>query len=185
MTDTEWNSLISSSPRQAFEKLVDSYGGYVYTIVVSKLGGLTGREDIEDCVSDIFVEVYSSLRKYSSSQGSLKSFISSIAQRRSIDAFRKLSRRYSVSVSADDEDTELPPSGDDTAEEAENGILRKKLWDSVEALGEPDKTIILYQYFYRMDCVDIAGKLDMSPAAVRKRSQRARRKLKDILENEL
>ncbi|MBQ6180895.1 MAG: sigma-70 family RNA polymerase sigma factor [Ruminococcus sp.] len=185
MTDTEWSSLINSSPRQAFEQLADSYGGYVYTIVVSKLGSLTGREDIEDCVSDIFVEVYSSLRKYSSSQGSLKSFISSIAQRRAIDAFRKLSRRYSVSVSSDDEDTELPPSGNDTAEEAENAILRKKLWASVDALDEPDRTIILYQYFYRMDCAEIARKLDMSPAAVRKRSQRARKKLKATLDNEL
>lgn len=184
MTDAEWGVLISSSPQQAFEQLVDEFGGYVYTIAISKLGGCAGKEDIEDCVSDIFVEVYSSLNKFSAAQGSLKTFIGSIAKRRSIDAFRRLTRRNKVSVSADDDDTELPPSEDDTAAEAENDILSKRLWQEVRALGEPDCSIIICQYFYRMDSGDIAKKLDMTAAAVRKRSQRARKKLKDILKND-
>lgn len=185
MTDTEWSRLIELSPRQAFGQLVDEFGGYVYTIVVSKIGGCAGQEDIEDCVSDIFVEVYSSLGKFSAAQGSLKAFIGSIAKRRSIDAFRKLARRGLTTVSADEEETGLPPSESDTAAEAEDAILRQRLWDEVRALNEPDRSIIVYQYFYRMECTDIAAKLKMTAAAVRKRSQRARKKLKEILRDEL
>ena len=173
------------SARNAYEQLVSRFGGYVYTIVLSKLGGLGSREDIEDCVSDVFVEVYSSMEKFSGEKGSLRAFVGSIAKRRAIDAFRRLSYRQSVTVPADDENTGSLPSSEDTSRQAEENILRKKLWDSVKSLGQPDRDIILFQYFYRMQTGEIARKLGMSPAAVQKRSQRARKKLKSILSDEI
>lgn len=184
MSDINFEKLINDDPRTAYEKLIDQFGGYVYTIAVSKLGNIASKEDIEDCVSDIFVEVYSNLKKYSPSKGEIKVFIGNIAKRRAIDTFRKMSYRNGITVSADDEDKNIGmlSAENDTESEAESNMLRKKLWESVRSLGEPDSNIIIYQYFYRMNIKDIAKKLLMSADAVSKRSQRARQKLKTMLE---
>ncbi|MDE6679287.1 MAG: sigma-70 family RNA polymerase sigma factor, partial [Ruminococcus sp.] len=88
-------------------------------------------------------------------------------------------RHYDI----DDEDLILPPSESDTEDEAENRIFRKNLWDIVRSLGEPDSSIIIYQYFYNRKITEIAKILGMTSGAVQKRSLRARKKIGTILEN--
>ena len=60
MTDTEWQQLMAQSPEKGRRALIDQYSGLVYAIVYSKLQGLGSREDVEDCVSDVFVKLFRS-----------------------------------------------------------------------------------------------------------------------------
>ena len=55
------------------------------------------------------------------------------------------------------------------------------LWTEVLKLGKPDSDILILQYFYCRTAGDIAKLLKMTTAAVNKRSQRAREKLKKVL----
>jgi len=182
LTDTEWADILKSSPKEAYGKLVECFGGLVYTIAADKLAGCASKDDIEDCVSDIFVEIFRSSDKYSPDNGNIKTFISTIAKRRAIDAFRQLSRKYSTTEYIDDPDcAPLPNSPDDTENEAEENILRGTLWEAVRSLGKPDSTIIVYQYYYGMTVADIASRLKMTAAAVQKRSLRARDKIKSLI----
>jgi RNA polymerase sigma-70 factor (ECF subfamily) len=87
-------------------------------------------------------------------------------------------------MSADDEETEIPVSADNPEEDVQKKLFRQRLWEIVEGLGEPDSSIIVYQYFYDFKVSDIAEKLRMTAAAVQKRSLRARQKIKKILEKE-
>lgn len=43
MSDINFEKMISNDPRTAYEMLIDQFGGYVYTIAVSKLGGIAYR----------------------------------------------------------------------------------------------------------------------------------------------
>ena len=181
MTDNEWARLISGSPKKAFEAMYEAYGGLVYAIAANKLSGCGSREDIEDCVSDIFVEIFRSAQRYSFNSGSMKAFVSTIAKRRAIDCFRKLARYGSATEELED-DTILPPASDDTEKEAEARIGNRELWDAVQSLGDPDTAIIVYQYFYDLSVNETAEKVGMTPAAVQKRSVRARAKIRTILE---
>ncbi|MBQ8962161.1 MAG: sigma-70 family RNA polymerase sigma factor [Ruminococcus sp.] len=184
MTDTEWVELFERSPKKAYTALVEDYGGLVYTIAVNRLGSCATRQDAEDCTSEIFLEIFRSAERFSPETGSLKAFISTIARRRATDAFRSLSRRYSLTGSADDEETMVLPAPDDVEEEADRKLLRDELWEKVRALGEPDSAVIIYRYFYRLTAAETAKRLSMSAAAVEKRCQRARKKLRDILSRE-
>lgn len=83
----------------------------------------------------------------------------------------------------DDENTIIPPASDDTEEEAEKRIFSKNLWNIVKSLGEPDSSIIVYQYFYNHTVHEIAKILKMTSGAVQKRSLRARKKIGSILRN--
>jgi len=52
-------------------------------------------------------------------------------------------------------------------------------------LGEPDKTIIIQQFFYDKSAEEISKLVSMTTAAVHKRSIRARQYLKKILIQEI
>ena len=47
------------------EILVESFGAYVKAIIVNKIGRIATHEDIEDCISDVFLEVCKKSRKAS------------------------------------------------------------------------------------------------------------------------
>lgn len=183
MSDSEWEQLLSSSPRDAYEYLIETYGNLIYAIVRNKLGGYGTREDIEDCVSDIMVEFLKNAGGFSSGTGSLKSYISTIAKFRAIDAFRRLSGHNNVSLDTDNENISLPPSDRNTEDEAEKRIFSERLWGIVRSLGEPDSSIIIYQYFYNQKVSEVARRLGMTSGSVQKRSIRARKKIAKILEN--
>ncbi|MBQ6943791.1 MAG: sigma-70 family RNA polymerase sigma factor [Ruminococcus sp.] len=184
MTDDKWLELLEKSPKKAHTMLIEEYGGYVYAVVIDKLRSLCSSEEIEDCVSDVFVELFTNIHNFDSSKGSLKGYISVISKRAAINAYRKLSYRQHITMSADDEETELPVSADNPEEDVQKKLFRQRLWEIVEGLGEPDSSIIVYQYFYDFKVSDIAEKLRMTAAAVQKRSLRARQKIKKILEKE-
>lgn len=181
MTDSEWEQLLHSSPTKAYEKLIEQYGNLIYAIVLNKIGNCGSREDVEDCVSDIMVEFFKNAENFSSGSGSMKSYISTIAKRRAIDAFRQISGRNNMYSDIEDENIVIPPASDDTEEETENRMFRRKLWNIVKSLGEPDSSIIVYQYFYNRTVNEIAKILEMTSGAVQKRSIRARKKIGMIL----
>ena len=184
MTDTEWLTLIKKSPQQAHSVLIEKYGNLVYVIVVSKIGNYASREEIEDYVSDAFVEIFRCAEKFDSSKGTLKTFVSTIAKRTALNAFSRITYRCRNTKSMDDDEYEIASPADNPEEEIQKKMLRKRLWEIVESLGEPDASIIVYQYFYDMTVCETAKKLSMTPGAVQKRSIRARNQIKKILISE-
>ncbi len=185
MTDSEWVFLMKESPEKGYRALIDQYGNVVYAIVLNKIKNVASREDIEDCVSDIFVEMFQNAFNYSESSGTVKGYLSTIAKRRAIDSYRRLSGHNNKTTSIDDELIELPPSNDNPAQEAEMKITKRNLWKSIQNLGEPDTSIVTLQYFYDKSASEIGSLLKMTAAAVQKRSVRAREKLRKILSTEM
>lgn len=183
MTDSEWEQLLYSSPAKAYESLIEQYGNLIYAIVLNKIGNCGSKEDVEDCVSDIMVECFRNAEKFSTESGSLKSFVSTIAKRRAIDAFRQLSARNNIHSNIEDEGIFILPASDNTEEETEKRIFKQKLWNIVKSLGEPDCSIIVYQYFYSCKVHEIAKILKMTSGSVKQRSLRARKKIGKILRN--
>lgn len=180
MNDINLSGLFKESPQKAYELVIDRYGNLVYAIVLNKLKGCAGREDIEDCVSDVFVKLMQTIENYSESKGDLKTYISTIAKRTAIDAFRRLSYRNNITSSMEENEIEIE-SNETPESETENKLSRKALWNAVKSLGEPDSTIIIRQFFYEQTAAEIGKLISMSAAAVQKRSERARKKLRELL----
>ena len=181
MTDSELINLLRSNPDRGYEMIIDRYGNLVYAIVLNKLKNISSREDIEDCVSDIFVEIFRNTDKIDEGKGSLKSFISTVAKRTAIDEFRRLSKLYSRSVSIDDEN-ENSIISDITPEQTNEAKTEKRIiWETIKNLGEPDSIILIQQFFYDKTAKEIGRLLSMTAAAVQKRSVRARERLKKEL----
>ncbi len=162
------------------EKLVESFGAYVKAIIVNKIGGVASREDIEDCISDIFLEICKNPGNLPDSDNEMKYYIGTVAKRRAVDYFRRISCRNNNSDGTDDDMLKIPDKINVEAE-SEKKALNTALWNAVQSLGEPDAAIIIYRYFYRRKAREIGTILSLTPAAVHKRAQRAEKKIRGIL----
>lgn len=178
MTDTELINLLENDPDAGYEKMIDQYGGLVYAVVLNRLRGISSKEDIEDCVSDIFVEIFRNTDRFDMSAGSLKAFIGTLAKRRAVDEYRRLLKHYTRSVSIDENSEDLMISDITPEQTNEEKAEKQFIWKTIKELGEPDSIILIQQFFYEKTAKEIGKMLSMTAAAVHKRSTRARERLK-------
>ena len=181
MTDLELRMLMAESVQKCHRTVFDRYCNYVYAIVINILRNCGSREDIEDCVSDVFFKIYKQLDTTTEFSGDLKSFIAAVARNTAIDAFRRLSLRNNRSVYIDDDTMDELRSDERIEENAEKAERSHIILGKIKELGEPDTTIIIQQYYYNRTAKEIAKSISMTASAVQKRSSRARLKLKDLL----
>lgn len=180
MEEKELIELVRSQPEYGYTLLIQEYSNLVYAIAWNKLKLVASKEDVEDCVSEIFVSIYQSFDRFDESRYDLKSFISMVAKRVSISQWRKKSRLDRF-VQPMEEDLSQGMGSLEVILEKEE---KKQLWNMVRNLGEPDTSILVWKYFYAESVEVIAKKLMMTKSAVYKRSRRALKKLKNQLEEE-
>ena len=133
-------------------------------------------EEIEECMDDVFLDVWNNIDRFDESKGSFRSWITAIARFRSIDYLRRYSRRCSEEDIADYENK---LANDNLLE-----ILNEEISDSMEkllgGLSDEDRDIIL-RYYWDDQCVDeIAEDYGVSSSSIYSRMSRARSRLKQV-----
>ncbi|MBP5362143.1 MAG: sigma-70 family RNA polymerase sigma factor [Ruminococcus sp.] len=182
MTDNEFKRLYDKDPNEAQTALFDEYLNYVYAIVYNKLRSCGSREDMEECIGDVFSAVFISYDRSGSFEGDLKGFIGTIASRTAIQMYRKLVRHGDM-VYLEDEKAEIADT-EQVETSTERKAMQSTLLRLIKSLGEPDSDIIIRKYYFNMNSHEIAEKHSMSPEAVRMRCSRALKKLKALLADE-
>ena len=179
MTDNEYRKMYDNNPRNAQTALFDEYLSYVYAIVYNKLRSCGSREDIEECVGDVFSTIFISYDCNGSFNGDLKGLIGTIAKRTAIQMYRKLVR-HSDTIYIENEEAEIADT-ECIEENAERSVMKNTLLKLIKSLGKPDSDIIIQKYYYNMNSKEIAERHSMSPESVRMRCSRALKKLKVLL----
>ena len=163
------------------ETVYNDHFSMVYNYVYYKL---LNRENTEDIVSQIFMKVFRHLGNYDEKKASLKTWIFRIADNTLTDFYR----RQRLHVSMDDEGTGLGNilhiHFDDQYEKACSPV-REMLREALEQLPERDRTFVYYKYYLGLANREIARRLDMNENTVAAILARARKKLKDILGEEI
>lgn len=180
MTGAEYSALFRRSEDAAYRALFDEYGDYVYTIVYNKLHNSGSREDIEECVSDVFARVFFTYDVNSYYEGDMKGYIGTVAKRTAIDAFRKTAFHNSNTTEMDDSVFSIGSDTDIEADSDESEV-RSILIREIATLGEPDSTIIIQKYYFDRNSSEIAEMLSMKASAVRMRCRRAMSRLEERL----
>ncbi|MBQ8927196.1 MAG: sigma-70 family RNA polymerase sigma factor [Oscillospiraceae bacterium] len=181
MIDTEFTDLLHKSPQECHRLLMKEYGRYVYAIVYNKLRSYGSSEDIDECISDVFSDLFLAIDAGNCTD--IKKLLGTIAKRRAVDYFRSLSSRNGRSVPMEEEDIQNMASEFDVERIAERNEIRRVLLNTIASLGEPDATIILQKFYYSRSSSEIAAALSMNPSSVRSRCTRAMKKLRSLLES--
>ena len=179
MTHSEYRLLLKTDRSKAQQALFNEYLNYVYAIAYNRLHSCGSREDIGDCVIDVFMDVFSSYDHKSDIDGDIKGFIGTVAFRKATNYYRKLCRN-GVGFSLD-EYAEAISSDENIAESAEIDETRTILLDLIESLGKPDSTIIIEKFYYGRSSLEISKIVHISPIMVRVRCSRALKKLRKLL----
>ena len=185
MREEDMLELLKNDPERGMKKLIQLYGGLVYSIVRGKLlPPEFGKPDIEDCVSDTFAELWKVFSCPGAYSGSVKGLVSVIAKRNAIDVLRKRYRsREELTIDSD----EAPPIADEISLEGsyEESELKESLIRAVKTLGEPDREIIVRKFFLSQTSKEIAKQLRLSVSNVDTRTHRAVARLKKIMKGEI
>ncbi len=183
MYDNELIKMLREDPNNGLKLLMKKYTGLVCAVVQGKFASFScfSKEDTEECISDVFCEFYNNIDKFDSEKGSVKTLLCAIAKNKAIDEIRKRGI-LSEQISMDDEESGIQFAGDFLLEEH---IITEELKDAliseINALGEPDREIIVRKFYFAEPSKSIAKKLGLTVSTVDTRAHRALKKLKEKL----
>ena len=147
--------------------------------------GCLRKEDIEECVSDVFFELYRCRDKIDLSKGSLKTFLLTIAERQAIKYYeRKTDKFDKISLQEQLEKGEEPLSDHNVEQQTIQKEESRLLIEAIKGLGEPTASIVIQKYYYGMTAKEIGQRAGLSKNAVEKRLKRGLEKLKTVLQSE-
>jgi len=183
MEDTELLELLHSDPDKGMDALVKKYSGLVCSVIRGRFEGFKYlSSDIEDCAADSFSDFWLGLKGFDPERSSIKTYLTAIARNNACDLLKKNGwRQNSVDVTGEDDDPVLEiPDSCDEAELIDEKKRREKLFREIEALGEPDSSIMFRKYYLGESSKSIAEATGMTAANVDNRAHRAVLKLKKL-----
>lgn len=179
ISDMELLNLLHNKPETGLKMMMDNYMALIYTIIHNKLSGIYSREDIEECVSDVFFEVFHYKNRIDLEKGSIKAFLAVVAKRKAIDMYRKNKNNNHVPI--DDVSEELYSVVDDAAHSLLVKESNSELIEAIKSLGEPDSEIIIRKYYLYQSSKDISSELGLKVNTIDKKVSRCIGKLKKVL----
>lgn len=177
MNDDKLIKLIKNNPSKGLSAAIDQYGPLVKTIIV-RIIGYENTQDVEEAVSDVFVELWKSMDKFNIEKGKLKNYIISIARHVGINTLnRKVIKHESLPLE-DDLEFEL-----DLTNEVSKLINKNIIRETLESLPQPDKDIFMRRYYLFESVKEIASSLGLPPKTVENKLYRGKDKIKTALIN--
>jgi len=167
--------LLQNNPSQGLAEAMAQYGAPVKRICAAILGPEQRRE-VEEAVADSFVALWQGLERYDPEQP-LSPWLYGIARRTALNRRRALGRAAPFWELEED----LPETGGDPADWAEEREEARLLRQAVEELPPPDREIFLLRYYLYQPVKEIARRLGMTPKAVEHKLRRGRERLRKKL----
>ena len=177
MSDDKLAEILRSGDREAFSRIMEAYNKLLWVIVGGVLNGVGTSEDIEECISDVYVSLWRNPKSYNPSKGTLKTFIAVVAKRKALDRYRQLTRVKIVEL-----DDAIHSSDDDLLEYISQRELYTELYEAIRSLKEPDKEILIRRYFFDEQPSGIADKTSLPVKEVKNRLYQSKLKLREILQ---
>ena len=153
------------------QKLYEIYEQPMYRIAYAFLHN---REMAEDAVSEAFVRIIGKINRLVDAESpKTKSYIVKVIKSTSIGIYRRNKRKYMYEQPIDDNIMQLS----DPLTDVEDKIIAGSTGEIMNGLEETDRTIVMFRCRYEMPYKEIAQRTSMSEAAVRKRFERAKRRI--------
>ena len=140
------------------------------------LTNVASREDIEECVADTFVYLWSSHDRFSEQKGSLKNWLCLVARSRAIDRYRATVKRNESPL-----DETVLMKNMRIFNDTESIVIQHDLLSSVNMLEQQDREIIVRRYMCQQKPKEISIALGLSIRQVENRLYRSKARLREQL----
>ena len=176
MDESKLVAQLKSGNAESFIDVMGAYNKLLWVVVGGVLNNVGTREDIEECISDVYVSLWKKPAAYDARRGSLKTFLAVMAKRKALDKYRQLTKMKIIEL-----DEAVSASDDDLLEFIAKQELYNELYEAIRSLGEPDKEIMIRRYFFDEKPSGIAAKKDMPVKEVENRLYQSKLRLRKLL----
>ena len=168
--------MIYSGNDDALLYIIESYSKLLWAIVGNVLNNIGTNEDIEECISDAFMNLWHNPKAYNPKKGTLKTFLAVIAKRRALDKYRQICKLNTVEL-----DETINSQDEDLFEFVSKQDLYSKLYEAIRLLQEPDREILTRRYFFEEMPLDISAKTQIPIKEVKNRLYQSKLRLRKLL----
>ena len=176
MSDEILSQKLRNGEQDAFSYMIDTYGKLLWVVVGGILGSIGTHQDIEECISDVFVHIWKNPEAFDHRKGSLKTFLAVIAKSKALDAYRRLSKYKIVEL-----DEAINSTDYGLLEYIVNKEMCQALYDAISSLTEPNKEIVMRRYFFDEKPSKIAEIISLPVKEVENRLYQSKAKLRKQL----
>lgn len=178
MNDERVIAAIRNRNEAAINEVITKYSKLLWSVAGAVLNHVGSTQDVEECVADTFIYLWEHPEKYDFQCGKLKTWLSIVARTQAVNRYREITKRNLVPL----EDTDFIEQLGivDTFLESES---RRSLLAAINALGEPERKILIRRYYYEQKPKEIALALDISVKQVDNRLYQTKQKLRKALSN--
>lgn len=162
--------LLDSEPEQGMALLREHYTEHLRATAAQRLDN---PDDVQECVCDTLADFYLQRAQFDADKGSLRGYLISIAQRKAIRRYWE-NRKQQLAVRLSETDS-ADLGGWEQAEQ-----LRQAL----DRLSEKDSSLLKLKYYDGYTATEIARMMGLEYETVKKRLQRALKKLQKLMEEE-
>lgn len=177
MTDEEITKKLLNKDLTVFDYIMDNYNKLLWLVIGNILEMVGTAEDVEDCISEVYLKLLENPQLYDCKKGSLKSFLVKIGKNQAIDRYRKLVKKNVLELYKPVNFQE-----DDALEFIITKENKDKIFKALSLLKEPDKEIMIRRYFFDEKPKIISDKMSLNIKDVENKLYQGKIKLKNILE---
>lgn len=176
ISDQQLTEEIRRGNSVALEEMIAEYSRLVWTVIAGILSPALPREDLEECVADVFISFWQHSDRFDAARGSLKTYLCLLAKSRAIDRLRASVHHQSEPMDSDLSDDRSDPS---------DLFVTKETFEQACCLIQsfpPDlRAVAQLRFLFELPPAAIALRLQMPVESVYLAVRRSRKLLRDGL----
>ena len=173
--DVKLLHAIARGDEAALASLYDHYRLILFGLLVRILNS---REEAEDILQEVFIQVWRRARDFDESRGKPFTWLVTLARSRAIDRLRQLSARGRLAVASAQE---APAEASDAALDTYRSEQKEIVAGALAQLPEEQRHSLLLAYFEGLTQSEIAARLGAPLGTVKTRMRSGMIKLRELL----
>ena len=176
LNDEKIITAIKKRNEATINEIITKYSKLLWSVAEAVLSHVGSVQDVEECVADTFIYLWEHPEKFDHQRGKLKTWLSIVARTQAVNRYREITKRNTLPLEDADFVDQL-----DVADSVLEVETSQALLAAVNALGEPDREILIRRYYYDQKPKEIALALDMSVKQIDNRLYQTKRRLREML----
>lgn len=176
MNDEAVVSGIKRRDEQTINQVINTYSRLLWPIAAAVLKNVGSEQDVEECIADVFIDLWEHPDRYDPRRGSLKSWLCMVTRCKAIDCYRYLSKHGTVPLEGSMMAGRLGLQDALLQEET-----KRELAAAVSALADVERDILIRRYYYEQKPREIAKALDITVKQVDNYLYRSKQKLRKAI----
>lgn len=165
---------IAEGDKTAVQDCLDKFGGLVWSLARRMC---PNKEDAEDAVQEIFIDVWKNAGRFDETQASETTFIAMIARRRLIDRLRKIQRQPNI----DSFEDILTEPAEYSNKQMQTSVEANEAAKALQHLRPEQRQILQLSIVQGFSHQEIANALQMPLGTVKTHARRGLLQVREIL----